>query len=121
MAEVVTLVDDLDGSTENVTNHVIIIDGSAFTIDLSEKNVDKLHKAFQPFREKARPAGAAARQVTPLPKAGGTRKRASSGAAAAGVDPKAVRVWADENKIDVPTRGRIPKPIIDQYVAATGR
>jgi hypothetical protein len=118
MAEVVTLVDDLDGSTENVTNHVIIIDGSAFTIDLSEKNVDKLHKAFQPFREKARPAGAAARQVTPLPCTAGLRKRASSGA---GVDPKAVRVWADENKIDVPTRGRIPKPIIDQYVAATGR
>lgn len=122
MAERVTveLIDDLDGSNEGVTNHTFSLDGSVYQIDLSLKNLDRLTKALQPFIEAARPPQASSRTVTPLPKASPARRRASSGAAAAGVDPKAVRVWAAENGKDVPARGRIPKPIIDDYLAATG-
>ena len=119
MAERTILTDDIDGSEADVTGHTFSLDGSAWRIDLSPKNLDKLTKALQPFIDAARPAQSIARQVTPIAKAGG-RKRASSGAAAAGVDPRAVRVWAAENNKEVPARGRIPKPIIDEYLAATG-
>lgn len=33
-------------------------------------------------------------------------------------DAKAVRVWAAEQGIDVPQRGKLPSDVIEQYVAA---
>lgn len=120
MAEKVTveLVDDLDGSPADETIH-FSINGSGFRIDVSKKNSDAFWKAVKPFVDAAQTAKTTARSVTPVPKASGTRTRRSSGAAAAGVDPKAVRVWADENGKAVPARGRIPKAVIDDYLAAT--
>ena len=34
---------------------------------------------------------------------------------------KLLRDWAGKNKIQVPTRGRIPGSVVDQYLAAGGR
>lgn len=120
MARIETYVDDLDGkTTDGVSENTFSLNGSAWVIDLSPASLDKLTKALKPFIDVARPAQATSRSVTPIPKAGG-RRRASSGAAAAGADPRAVRVWAAENNKEVPARGRIPKPIIDEYLAATG-
>jgi hypothetical protein len=121
VAEKVTveLVDDLDGSPADEKVR-FALGGSQYEIDLSSKNAEKLRAALKPYIDVARPPGSGAQSVARGPgrPKGATGKRASSGAAALGVDPKAVRVWADENNIDVPTRGRIPKPILDQYVAA---
>lgn len=36
----------------------------------------------------------------------------------AGVTSKMIRAWAAENDIEVHVTGRVPKPVIDQYVAA---
>ncbi|MFN2606335.1 MAG: Lsr2 family protein [Acidimicrobiales bacterium] len=121
MAEKVTveLVDDLDGSAAEETIQ-FSVNGSAYRIDVSKKNSDAFWKALKPYIDAAQPATSSARSVTPVPKAAGARRRRSSGAAAAGVDPKAVRVWADENGKQVPSRGRIPKPLLEEYVAATG-
>ncbi len=117
MAEKVTveLVDDLDGSPAEEKVR-FALGGSQYEIDLSRENADKMRAALKPYIDAARPPGRAAQSVA---RATAPAKRASSGAAALGVDPKAVRVWADENGIDVPARGRIPKPVLDQYVSAT--
>jgi hypothetical protein len=112
----VQLVDDLDGS-EATRTHTVTLDGKTVIVDLNDKNSEKLTKALQPFLDAGRPAQSG-RQVQPVPKAGGTRKR--SGAAAAGADPRAIRVWGAENGKNIPARGRIPKPIIDEYLAAMG-
>jgi len=95
------------------------INGSTYRIDVSKKNSEAFWKALKPYVDAAQPTRAA-RGVTPVPKAG-TRKRRSSGAAAAGADPKAVRAWAAENGKAVPARGRIPKPILDEYLAASAQ
>lgn len=118
MAEKVTveLVDDIDGSPAEEKVR-FALGGSQYEIDLSRENADKLRAALKPYIDAARPPGRATQSVSRAPSP--PAKRASSGAAALGVDPKAVRVWADENGIDVPARGRIPKPVLDQYVAAT--
>lgn len=118
MSQKIIYADDLDG-TEGAETITFALRNQAYEIDLSAKNLEKLEKALQPFVAAARPAQTSARQVTPVLKAGGTRKRASSGAAAAGVEASAVRVWASENNITIPARGRIPKPIIEEYLAAT--
>jgi len=117
VAEKVTveLVDDLDGSPADEKVR-FALGGSQYEIDLSRDNAAKLRAALKPYIDAARPPGLASRTV---PRAA-TAKRASSGASALGIDPKAVRVWADENNVEVPSRGRIPKPVLDQYVAATG-
>jgi len=121
VAEKVTveLVDDLDGSPAEETIQ-FSINGSTYRIDVSKKNSDAFWKALKPYVDAAQPTKAA-RSATPIPKTGSTRKRRSSGAAAAGVDPKAVRAWADENGKEVPARGRIPKPILEEYLAATSQ
>lgn len=119
MAEKVTveLVDDLDGSPADEKVR-FALGGSQYEIDLSSKNAEKLRAALKPYIDAARPPGSGGPSIARDRPKGSTGKRASSGAAAFGVDPKAVRVWADENNITVPNRGRIPKPILDQYVAA---
>jgi hypothetical protein len=117
VAEKVTveLVDDLDGSPADEKVR-FALGGSQYEIDLSSENAAKFRAALKPYIDAARPPGLASQSIAR--RASSTGKRASSGAAALGVDPKAVRVWADEKGIEVPSRGRIPKPVLDQYVAA---
>lgn len=119
MAEKVTveLVDDIDGSPAEEKVR-FALGGSQYEIDLSRENADKLRAALKPYIDAARPPGRTTQSVPRAPAA--PSRRASSGAAALGVDPKAVRVWADENGIEVPARGRIPKPVLDRYMAAVG-
>jgi hypothetical protein len=120
VAEKVTveLVDDLDGSPADEKVR-FALGGSQYEIDLSRDNAAKFRAALKPYIDAARPPGLASQSVARRERTT-TGKRASSGAAALGVDPKAVRVWADENGIEVPSRGRIPKPILDRYMAASG-
>lgn len=125
MAEVITLVDDLDQSADNVARHTFALDGTVWQIDLSEKNLEKLTKALRPFIDAGSPAAQGAKPARGWPSkipvaAKPARKRRGRAPAAAAVDAKAVRAWADENNVVVSPRGRIPKPVIDQYLAATG-
>ena len=39
--------------------------------------------------------------------------------AAGGYTPKQVRAWAAAHKVSVPSMGRIPRSVVDQYLAAT--
>ena len=100
----IILIDDLDGSPADRTIQ-FSLNGSAFEIDLSEANAQRLEKAIAPFIEKAS-------KVT----------RGVSKGKRPAVDGRsfsqAVRLWAKEQGITVPDRGRVPNEVVAQYNAA---
>lgn len=101
---IVRLVDDTDGSEASETLS-FGIDGSTYELDLSEANARKLRDALEPWVKAAR-------------KTGGRRRRSRNGHSNGTADLKAVRAWAAANKIELSSRGRIPKSVIEQYHAA---
>jgi hypothetical protein len=100
------LVDDLDG-TEAVESVRLGWNGQWRQLELSEKNLAALSKAIDRFWDAGRPMKS---------EAGGRRRSTTAG----GRDPRAIRVWAADNGIAVPSRGRIPRDVEDQYNAAIG-
>jgi nucleoid-associated protein Lsr2 len=102
------LVDDLDG-TEAVESVRLGWNGQWRQLELSERNLAALSKAIDRYWDAGRPV----RGDAPA-----TRRRSSLGAT--GRDPRAIRVWAADNGIAVPARGRIPREIEERYNEATG-
>lgn len=98
--EHIVVTDDLDGS-ENATTVQFGLDGASFEIDLSQKNADRLRKALKPFLEAAR--------KTPA-----TKRKAGQASPPAHL----VRAWAEENGIECPPKGRVPKELKEAYSAA---
>ncbi len=99
-------VDDLDGSVLDGDAETVrfALDGTSYEIDLSPKNASALRSDFEKYVTAARKASL-----------GGTaRKRRSSGGS---TDTAAIREWARAKGIDVPSRGRLPKSVIDAYGA----
>ena len=103
------LTDDLDGSDAEETIS-FALDGSSYEIDLNSKNAGALRKALDKYV-------AAARRGT-TSKVARTRSSGGRSGRRGDVDPKAVRVWAQEHGIAVSSRGRIPSEVIEQYKAA---
>lgn len=105
----IELVDDLDGKVladgegETVA---FSLDGMAYELDLSRRNADKFRGAFQAYIAAGRRVGSRASRA------------AASASPYRGYDPKAVRKWAESNKVDIPARGRIPGDILERYRAA---
>lgn len=102
---IVELIDDVDGkpADETVT---FGLDGREYEIDLSEKNAKALRKALEPWAEAAR-------------RVGGRRSRGTTTTRVeTGVDTAAVRAWAASNGIELSSRGRLPKDVVEQYRAA---
>ncbi|WP_108720070.1 histone-like nucleoid-structuring protein Lsr2 [Miniimonas sp. S16] len=73
---------------------------------MSEKNAAQLREAVAPFTSSGRRSGRA------------PRAKANSRGTGGDYDPKAVRIWAEANDVDVPARGRIPAAVLGQYRAA---
>ena len=94
--------DDLDGSSDATTIE-FGLDGVSYSIDLSSKNEGTLRTALAPYLEvatKVRSAGRGAK----------TRARAAN------KDRNtAIREWALESGVQLPTRGRIAGAVIDAY------
>jgi hypothetical protein len=103
----VLLEDDLDGgeATETIA---FGLDGTNYEIDLSDENAAALRDAFARYVGAARRAGRSGGRTIPGARSGSLRTTS-------GPDPKEVRVWASENGINVPDRGRLPKDIIEQF------
>lgn len=115
----VYLVDDLDGSEDDVSTVQFNVDGKDLEIDLSAANADRLREMLAKYLDAATP-------VKP------PRGRKASTAAKAGVKPaakaprgladreqtQAVREWARSNGFEVSARGRIPKTVLDAFDAA---
>lgn len=105
MATKTILVDDIDGSPADETIE-FSLDGSAYSIDLSSANAEKLRESFAVYIGHAtavRSRAKASRQSM--------ASRPSSPAAE-------VREWAAEQGIEVSSRGRIPSDVLAAYEAA---
>ena len=76
------------------------LSGTSYEIDLTADERAEFEQMLTKYIEAARPA---------LGRGTGTT---------AGLDPKVVRAWAVENGHDVPSRGRIPRAIVEAYNAA---
>ncbi|WP_022873818.1 histone-like nucleoid-structuring protein Lsr2 [Nesterenkonia alba] len=108
MAKQTLLIDDMDGSTENVETIQFAVGNQAYSIDLNEKNRDKLDKALAPFVEKATPVSARGANV---------RRQA--------VPAKQIREWAKAQPEEISSliksdRGAVPKKAIEAYNAEFG-
>jgi uncharacterized protein YfcZ (UPF0381/DUF406 family) len=107
---VTTLVDDIDGSTDDVVTCAFGLGDSHFEIDLNLAHREELEAVLGKFVE-------AAREVESSGPGHGRRRRKQ---ASAGVkrDTQAIRQWASENGIEVSGRGRLPASVIEAYEAA---
>lgn len=101
--ETLTIItDDIDGSKDAQTV-VFSLEGTDYSVDLSNKNLKKLRDALAPYIE-------AGDKVT--------RRRATKKATSGKTPSAEIRAWALSNGIDTPARGRIPQAVIDAYEAA---
>lgn len=99
----IILVDDLDGKEADETVS-FSLDGSAYEIDLSKANAQKLRDALAPYIGHARPS-----------QASGRRRR---GRAVGGPTPAEIRAWARANGMEVSERGRVSEEVRSAYAAA---
>src|ERR1700753_104069 len=111
---ITTLIDDLDGKKADRTVE-FALDGTAYTIDLSDANAGKLRKALDPFIAAGTRVGRGSlRQTRPV---GMTVGRT----AGSRDENKAIREWAIGNGYQISERGRIPQSVSDAYRAAHRR
>ncbi|GAB3749828.1 histone-like nucleoid-structuring protein Lsr2 [Nocardiopsis nanhaiensis] len=103
--QVVTFVDDLDGSEAQGTVQ-FALDTNVYEIDLSEANQEALKEALKPFLE----AGRKKPQSLPRPKASNSSRSSQSRE-----EIQRIRIWAKENGYTVNERGRIPNSILEAY------
>ena len=99
---IVELTDDVDGKPADETVR-FALDGREYEIDLSSKNAKAIRKAFEPWIGSARRASS---------------RRGRTTRVEASVDTAAVRAWAASNGIELSSRGRLPKDVVEQYRAA---
>ncbi len=106
----VYLVDDLDGSEDDVSTVMFNLDGKDYEIDLSAGNADRLRgklakftDAASPVRSKGTPAQRGSRAARPRTSRDQTQ---------------AVRDWARSNGHEVSDRGRISRSIQEAFNAA---
>ena len=108
------LVDDLDGgeATETVA---FALDGTSYEIDLSKKNAAAFRKSFERYIKVSRRSSASSsRRRKAAPSANGSKRERE-------YDITQLREWAGANDVTVPSRGRIPRAVVDQYRQAGGR
>ncbi|MFE9242230.1 Lsr2 family protein [Nocardiopsis sp. NPDC006938] len=107
--QVVTFVDDLDGSEAEGTVQ-FTLDTNAYEIDLSQANQTKLREALSPFLEAGR-----RKQSQPLSRAKAANPRSTQSRQ----ELQHIRAWAKENGYPVNERGRIPNGILEAYQSGT--
>ena len=111
---ITTLIDDLDGKPADRTVE-FSLDGTSYTIDLSEANAGKLRKALDPFIEAGTRLGRGGSGRGPGRPASGTRTAGSRD------ENRLIREWAAEHGHQISERGRIPQSVSGAYRAAHGR
>ena len=101
---IVTLTDDLDGSTA-VETITFAFEGANYEIDLSKSNAKAFERAMSLYVGHAR-------KVRSTRKAGAARTGGSK------QDLGVVREWAKSNGYDVSDRGRVAAAVLEAYEAA---
>lgn len=104
------LIDDLDGTVlEPGAGETVLfaLDGTAYEIDLTDKNAATIRDLLAPYIAVSRKAGRAATGAAAAkPRVGSQR------------DFAAIRAWAKSNGYGVSERGRVPRTVLDAYDAA---
>ena len=113
--EVVTLVDDLDGSAADETM-IFSIGNETYEIDLSKSNAKKFRDALSAYVSAARRVRGGRGRPPARQAARGRGRRSRSGAGSA--TPAQVRAWARSKGIKVNERGRIAADVVERYEAA---
>jgi hypothetical protein len=98
------LVDDLDGSQEDVSTVMFSVNDKPYIIDLSKKNAEQFRAVLEPYVAAARKSFSPVRST-----------RSSSNKPSNLAD---VRQWASTNGHKVSSRGRIPAAVLSAYEAA---
>jgi Lsr2 len=120
------LIDDLDGgeASETIT---FGLDGATYDIDLSKKNATAFRKSLERYVKAARRSTASPRSTRAARSTRATRSTARKSAsatngatAARDFDILQLREWAGANNVAVPSRGRIPNAVVEQYKQAGG-
>ena len=92
------------------------LDGVSYEIDASKRNAAAVRKTFERYIKaggKSAPSRAASRRrAAPAPKAAEAKRT---------YDLTQLREWAGANGVAIPSRGRIPQAVVDQYRHAGGR
>ncbi|MFY1656063.1 histone-like nucleoid-structuring protein Lsr2 [Micromonospora sp. WMMD1274] len=107
------LVDDLDGSTDDVATHQFTFNGITYEIDLSAGNFDRMAAAFGPFLM-------AGRRLPKQPRAARRQRSTATGR----VPSQEIRTWwwtVNWQELNLPrprTGGVIPAAVRDAYHAA---
>jgi hypothetical protein len=107
---VTVLTDDLDGTAIEEGNGETVtfgLDGREFEIDLTKSNAKKLRSALDKYISAGRRTG------------GQKRSRGRAARPSGSPDPQDVRAWAHSHGVTVNERGRIPREIVEQYLAAS--
>jgi hypothetical protein len=112
---ITSLIDDIDGKPASQTIE-FGLDGVSYSIDLSDRNADKLRAVLHPYIDAGtrvgRVAGGGGRRPGPR---GGQPARASRDQTAA------IREWAAKAGHEISNRGRIPARIVEAYEEAHRR
>lgn len=97
---------DLSGEEIESTSPTVrfVFDGVGYEVDLTASERETFEKAVAPYIAVGRRAGRPGRKAN----ASGT----------SGPDAKAVRAWAQEQGLDVPSRGRVPASVVEAYESA---
>lgn len=114
---ITSLIDDIDGKPADQSIE-FALDGVSYTIDLSEKNADKLRTALHPYIDAGTRVGRVGGSNRPPGRAAG---RGGSPTRANRDQTAAVREWATKNGYEVSQRGRIPAKVVEAYDAAHRR
>lgn len=116
------LVDDIDG-TEAVETVPFGFDGDLYEIDLSRENAKELRTLLARYAKVARPTrlrSGRSKNVEPTSSPKASRKASAKKANGKGVpSASVVRGWAREKGIEVTPTGRVPKALVEQYMAET--
>ena len=102
---VVERADDLDGSPATQTLR-FGFQGVEYELDLSDENANEMTHWLEHYIAYARRVGGPKR---------GSGQKANTGT---GVDAKAVRIWANQQGLEVNARGRVPGQLVAQYLTS---
>lgn len=111
MAKVTHVVttDDITGETltdEDATTIDLTLNGVTYQADLGPDSLKEFEETLEPY-------------LSVFTRVGGRKKSRRGGSTTpSGVDNATVRAWAAENGHEVSDRGRLPKKVIDAYLAA---
>lgn len=102
--------DDMDGTPAEHVGVSFSLEGTEWSIDLSDSNYTELRHAIERFADHATRVSGSGR---------GRGRSASAGSAVSAKEKKAelaaVRDWASKNNVEISARGRISESVLHAY------